>query len=220
MTHSLSRSLALMVLLVPTLAGSGQMQSPPQTSKLAPVQREKIPIQPRITDVRLKYYNGDFIALEVLGLGLGSFSPTKRLYIDGILADANEVVGWTSTKIDVDEEVFFEITKELIWWDHTYQWSIRDGATVISNTFSKRFPLHIESISPANPAVGAVIEIVGDGLSHAGDLKIGETTVPDILSREMHKIRARVPAMPAGTYAVSIRQGGTTISETKNITVH
>lgn len=219
MKRSMTRCLILLILLVPVLAASHQIPKPAQRV-IQGSQQNNMAIKPRITNVSLKYINGDFVGLDVVGIAFGTPSPTKKLYIDGIKADEMEVVGWTNTKLDVDEEVFFEITGQLVWWDHTYQWSIHEGAAAVSDTFSKRFLLHIESITPSNPAVGSVIEIVGDGLSHAGDLKIGATTAPEILSREMHKIRARVPAMPAGTYAVSIQQGGTTISETKNITVH
>lgn len=219
MDRWMTRGLTLLGLLVLVLETTGQVQKPAKIPDLKVPKQIATP-KPQITDVVLKYANGDFIALDVIGTNLGTFSPTKRLFIDGIQADATEVVGWTANKIEVDEEVFFEITNHLIWWDHTYQWSIRDGVTVLSNVFSKRFPLHIEGILPSDPAVGAIIEISGDGLSHPGDLKIGDTTVTGILSREMHRIRARVPLMHAGTYEVSIRQGGTIISEKRKITVH
>ncbi|MDH4271539.1 MAG: hypothetical protein OEW18_06135 [Candidatus Aminicenantes bacterium] len=177
--------------------------------------------KPTITDVRLKYSdNGDFIALEVLGKNLGSYSSNKFLYIDGIQADVNEVVGWADTKIDVDEEVFWEITKSLLWWDHTYQWSIVDGGTVISNVFPKRFPLHLHRVTPASGSMDTTIEILGDGLSHPGNLMIGTHLVPSVSLREMHRIRAIVPStVGPGTYQISIVQGGITISDSIPFTV-
>jgi len=175
----------------------------------------------RITDVRLIYSpTGDFVALEVLGTNLGSYSSTKFLYIDGIKADVNEVVMWRDTKIDVDEEVFWEITKSLLWWDHTYQWSIVDGGTVVSNVFPNRFKLHLHQVTPASAPRDAPFEILGDGLSHPGDLKIGTHVVTSVTSREMHRIRAVVPStVGPGTYQLSVVQGGVTISDTIPFTV-
>jgi len=177
--------------------------------------------KPKITDVRLIYSpEGDFVALEVLGKNLGSSSPTKFLYIDGIKADVVEVYPWTDTKIDVDEEVFHEITGTLQWWDHTYQWSIVDGGTVISNVFPKRFPLHLHRVTPTSGSMDTPFEILGDGLSHPGNLMIGPSLVPSVSLREMHRIRAIVPStIGPGTYQFKIVQGGVTISDTIPFTV-
>jgi len=194
---------------------------PPSTPVRSANAEFSLTCKPKITDVRLVYSpTGDFVALEVLGTNLGSYSSTKFLHIDGIRADVTEVVGWSDTKIDVDEEVFHEITSSLIWWDHTYQWSIVDGGTVISNVFPKRFKLHLHQVTPTSGSMDTAFEILGDGLSHPGNLMIGTQPVVSVSLREMHRIRGIIPStIGPGTYQFSIVQGGTTISDTIPFTV-
>jgi hypothetical protein len=167
-----------------------------------------------ITDIVLKTSAGSMIGLEILGSGFGPASPTKRLFIDGIQADAAEVYPWTDTKITVDEEVFFEITKSFIWVDHTYQWEIREGNTTISNVFTKRFLLEIHGVMPPKGApVGGTIKVSGAGFGHPGDLILGKAPC-QVLTRTAGEIQAQVPLMTAGTYDLSIRQGVRLISNT------
>lgn len=166
-----------------------------------------------ITDVVLTTSSGSMVGLEVLGSGFGTASPTKRLFIDGIQADVAEVYPWTDTKITVDEEVFYEITKGFIWVDHTYQWEIREGNAPISNVFPKAFLLEIHGVRPKSGPVGTGIELSGAGFGHPGDLILGRVKC-EIVTRTPGKIQAVVPLVPPGNHVLGIRQGTKLISST------
>ncbi len=99
MKHRMICGLILVGLLALVLEATGQVQKPSKIT-IPGAPKQIAALKPNITDVVLKYANGDFIALDVIGTNLGAFSPTKRLYIDGIQADATEVVGWTANKIE------------------------------------------------------------------------------------------------------------------------
>ena len=171
-----------------------------------------------ITDVVLKTVEGSMVGLEILGSGFGTASPTKRLFIDGIQADVAEVYPWTDTKITVDEEVFFEITKNFIWVDHVYQWEIREGSTTISNVFPKRFLLEIHGVRPESGPPGATIEVKGAGFGHPGELMLGKAAC-QVASRTAGTVVARVPVLPAGSYKLGILQGTRLISNTVRFNV-
>lgn len=191
-------------------ASQDRIQKPPQDS--LPI------VRPQIQDVKLKTYQGSMIGLEIIGTGFGSASPTKCLFIDGIKADPAEVYPWTAGKIDVDEEVFNEIGGSFIWADHTYRFEIKEGAKTISNVFSKSFPLELNRVTPTSGPAGTVIEVVGAGFSHPGDLMLDKTAC-EILARTPGTIRAKVPTIAVGRHELSIVQSGKRISETKSFNV-
>ncbi len=193
-------------------------------AEASPVQARKPPqdslpmARPQINDVKLKTYEGSMIGLEIIGTGFGSASPTKCLYIDGIKADPAEVFPWTAGKIDVDEEVFTEIGGSFIWADHTYRFEIKEGTKTISNVFSKKFPLEINRVTPSSGTVGTVIEIVGAGFGHPGELMLDHVAC-QVLSRTIGKIQAKVPMIAVGRHDLAIVQAGQRISETKSFNV-
>jgi hypothetical protein len=114
--------------------------------------------------------------------------------------------------------------------DHSYDIAIDDGTHVISNVLTKRFPFQWDAALPGHAPAGAEIDLVGWGGGPAQTdkvVKVGSAVAvvlswtqssPTVTENHIH---IRVPALPAGTYPITVWKAGVNVTKAPlNFTVN
>jgi hypothetical protein len=166
---------------------------------------------PRITGAHLFCGGWPTCEIDLVGTNFGATQGTKKVLVDGIVHSGTYHWG--------DTEITLLGGSPIIFWDHMYQFVIQDGAVVISNAYSTRFPIRFDGYTPHSGSPGTEVKIsaFGGGTPADGRLvKIGAYTCPVVswTSGALSKIIiVKVPIAPAGSYKIYIKRGADIISE-------
>ena len=168
-------------------------------------------LKPKITDASYYCVGASGTELEVRGKYFGNTKGSRRLLVNG--APIPAVIIWGQESITG--------TGPLWDVDHTYDIAIDDGTHVISNVLSKRFPYQWDSAKPEHGAPGTEVVLIGWGGGPAPTNKVIKmgTAVMTVISwtqtpgKTENTIHARVPALPPGTYEITMNKGGVNINK-------
>ncbi len=165
----------------------------------------------QITNVRIRYF-GMPDEVDVTGQNFGDHQGAKRLLCDGVPVPLDKTLWWSNNSISLWTSGWLY---PAIYWDHFYTFAIQEGTTVISNTHTQRFLIHIDQVTPASGATGATIDIYGwtfGATQGSNVLKLGSYTFSIVSWGNTH-IQAQVPGNPAGSYNIYIQRGSDIISD-------
>jgi hypothetical protein len=164
-----------------------------------------------IANVRIRYF-GMPDEVDVSGLNFGDHQGVKKLLCDGVPVPLDKTLYWSNTMISLWTSGWLY---PATYWDHYYTFAIEENGTIISNTHTQNFLIHIDQMTPDNGATNALIDIYGwtfGAVQGSNVLKLGAYTWTIVSWSNTH-IQARVPAAPAGNYDVYIQRGADTISD-------
>jgi hypothetical protein len=175
--------------------------------------------RPTITGARLEYQGQPNPEMDIMGQNLGATQGTKTIKVDN--AVVSSVIHWDNASATVKFGVP-PLTSPPIPWEHTYQISILDGSTVISNVLSKRFPYAIDSLSPNKGLKGGdfAVNVWAIPPAPGGLVLMMDSIACPTTAWGGNQIKAKVPATIApGTYEVYLKKGGSIVSNKENFTV-
>jgi hypothetical protein len=175
--------------------------------------------KPNITDARLVYHGEPNPEMDIMGANFGATQGTKKIKVDD--AVVSNVLHWDNTSATIKFGVP-PITKPPDPWEHTYKIAILDGSTVVSNVLSKRFLYTIDSLSPNKGLKGSdfTVNVWAVPTTPGGLALMMGSFDCSTTSWGGNMIKAKVPsAIPAGTYEVYLKKGGSVVSNKENFIV-
>ena len=171
-----------------------------------------------ITSAWLAYWGMEPQQVVIEGLNFGDRQRGKKILLDGVPVPLNDEIReytlfWCNHRIILWT---FTLLSPPLYWDHFYTFAIQEGDTIISNTLSQRFLIHLSGVFPPQGATGDLIDIYGFDFGDtqgSNVLLMSRCPITDIIGWSNDHIQARVPAVSAATYYIMIQRGADIISD-------
>jgi hypothetical protein len=201
---------ALAVALAYVTTTSGQ-QIKPQNPNVKISRGEYPQLKPKITDASYICIGASCTEFVVRGQYFGTGPGSRRLLVNGVPIPHQGQ--WTPQQI-AGFGPLWDV-------DHSYDIAIDDGAQVISNVLTKRYPYQWDSVQPGHGLPGTEVVLIGwSGGPAQTDkvIKMGSAVMTVISwaqtpGKTENTIHARVPGLPPGVYQITMNKGGVNINK-------
>jgi hypothetical protein len=189
-------------------------QKPPAGQQLPGQGIPVTPAMPKITNVSLYCEAAHCSELTIGGQQFGSVQGQRRVFVDG--AQVSHFTTWGPSSIVCDFPTIYPT-----FWPAHHQVYLGDGSgQKISNTFDVVFLYKLPTVEPGNGTPGTEIKVSSWGAGPQAGKSLWMGTKPMIINfwpgrggEYYTPIRAVVPNLPPGTYAITMHSGAQQVSK-------